>query len=98
MALEIVVQNINHAEQQRIGDDEKDSIYFLCAAQPTTSVLRGVYRYGDTMFNTWQLKIMLEQTEGVTGETEEQRDALEQLRRLADIAIRSNGYLMFIGD
>ncbi|MGY2125840.1 hypothetical protein ACW9HJ_30720 [Nocardia gipuzkoensis] len=46
MALDIVVQDINHTELHRFGDDADETLFRLCAAQPDTSWVRGIYRYG----------------------------------------------------
>ncbi len=98
MALDIVVQDMNHAELQRFGDDAEETLFRLCAAQPDTSVVRGVYRYGDTMFNRHQLGMILDQIDGIEVRTDAERVAVDLLRRSASIALRANGYLMFIGD
>ncbi|MEV6660535.1 hypothetical protein [Nocardia fluminea] len=98
MALDIIVQNMNHEEKFRVSDDPQQTLYLLCEAQPRDRIVRGIYRDGDTMFNTWQLKLLLEQTEDIQVEDAAQRAALDQLRHLSNLAIRANGYLMFIGD
>ncbi|WP_216912430.1 hypothetical protein [Nocardia noduli] len=98
MALEIVVQNMNHAETHHFGDDTDDTLFKLCAAQPETSLLRGVYQYGDTMFNRHQLGMILDQIETIEVRTDAERQAVDLLRRASSIALRANGYLLFIGD
>ncbi|MFI5499722.1 hypothetical protein ACIA5E_11730 [Nocardia asteroides] len=98
MGLSIVIQNMNHEEQQRYFDDADATLYRLCAAQPESSVVRGIYRYGDTMFNRYQLTLMLKQIDDIEVRSEAEREAVELLRKLASIALRANGYLMFIGD
>ncbi|MEU5764128.1 hypothetical protein [Nocardia sp. NPDC047648] len=98
MALDIVVQDINHAEMHRFGDDSDETLFKLCAAQPDTSLVRGLYRYGDTMFNRYQLGLILDQIEGIEVRTDAERQAVNLLRRAASIALRANGYLLFVGD
>lgn len=98
MALDIVVQNINHDEVERFSDDADGALFQLCSAQPQTSLLRGVFRYGDTMFNRYQLGLILDQIESIDVHSEAERQALELLRRVATTALRANGYLLFIGD
>lgn len=98
MGLGIAIQDMNHKVEQRFSDDAENTLYFLCAAQPKTCLLRGIDRHADTMFNRWQLMIILDQLAEIDVETLAQRQAVEQLRRLAEVAIRENGYLMFIGD
>ncbi|QLY30310.1 hypothetical protein [Nocardia huaxiensis] len=98
MGLDIVVQNMNHEEKYHFGDDAEDTLYKLCAAQPTTSMVRNVSRYGDTMFNRYQLGVILEQIDGIEIRTDAERQAIDQLREAASIARRANGYLLFIGD
>ncbi|MCP2290972.1 hypothetical protein [Nocardia amikacinitolerans] len=98
MALDIVVQDINHAEEHRFGDDADETLFRLCAAQPEASLLRGICPYGDTMFNRYQLGLILDQIEGIEVRTDAERQAVDLLRRAASIALRVNGYLLFIGD
>ncbi|MET7772985.1 hypothetical protein [Nocardia sp. NPDC005366] len=98
MALDIVVQDINHAETHHFGDDADETLYRLCAAQPETSLVRGIYRYGDTMFNRYQLGLILDQIEAIEVRTDAERQAVDLLRRASSIALRTNGYLLFIGD
>lgn len=98
MALDIIVQDMNHAELEHVGDDADDTLYRLCAAQPTTTLVRGIFRYGDTVFNRYQLGLILEQIDGIEVRTEAERQAIELLRRVASTALRANGYLVFIGD
>lgn len=98
MALDIIVQDMNHAEMHRFGDDADETLFRLCAAQPETSWLRGVYRYADTMFNRHQLDMILDQIERIEVGTDAERAAVDLLRRTASIALRANGYLLFIGD
>jgi hypothetical protein len=98
VALDIVVQDINHAEKHRFGDDADETLFKLCAAQPDASLVRGIYRYGDTMFNRYQLGLILDQIEGIEVRTDAERQAVDLLRRAASTALRANGYLLFIGD
>ena len=81
VALDIVVQDINHAEKQRFGDDADETLFKLCAAQPDTSLVRGIYRYGDTMFNRYQLGVVLDQIEGIEVRTDAERQAVDLLNR-----------------
>ncbi|MCP2316519.1 hypothetical protein APR12_001856 [Nocardia amikacinitolerans] len=78
--------------------DVDETLFRLCAAQPETSLLRGIYPYGDTMFNRYQLGLILDQIEGIEVRTDAERQAVDLLRRAASIALRVNGYLLFIGD
>lgn len=92
------MQDINHAEEHRFGDGADETLFRLCAAQPETSLLRGIYAYGETMFNRYQLGLILDQIEGIEVRTDAERQAVDLLRRAASIALRVNGYLLFIGD
>ncbi|MET8777777.1 hypothetical protein ABZV58_22465 [Nocardia sp. NPDC004654] len=98
MASDIVVQDINHAEEHHFGDDANETLFRLCAAQPETSLVRGIYRHGDTMFNRYQLDLILDRIEGIEVRTDAERQAVELLRRAESIALRANGYLLFVGD
>ncbi len=96
--MEIIVQDINHAELEHVGDDRDETLYKLCAAQPESSLLRGIYRYGDTMFNRYQLGLILDRIDDIEVRSDPERQAIELLRRTASSALRANGYLLFIGD
>lgn len=98
MALDIVVQNINHDEIERVADDANETLFQICSRQPETSLVRGVFRYGDTMFNRYQIDLMLGQIANIDVRSEAERQALDLLRRVAMTALRANGYLLFIGD
>ncbi len=98
MALDIVVQDINHAEIHRFGDDADETLFRLCAAQPETTLVRGIYRYGDTMFNRYQLGLILDQIEKIEARTDAERQAVDLLKRALSIGLRANGYLLFVGD
>lgn len=50
------------------------------------------------MFNRHQLGMILDQIDGIEVRTDAERVAVDLLRRSASIALRANGYLMFIGD
>jgi hypothetical protein len=89
---------MNHGETHHFGDDVDETLFKLCAAQPETSLLRGIYRYGDTMFNRYQLGLILDQIEAIEVRTDAERQAVDLLRRASSIALRANGYLLFIGD
>ncbi|MBF6191673.1 hypothetical protein U3653_09385 [Nocardia sp. CDC186] len=98
MASDIVVQDINHAEIHRFGDDADETLFKLCTEQPETSLVRGISRYGDTMFNRYQLGLILDQIEGIEVRTDAERQAIDLLRLASSIALRANGYLLFVGD
>ncbi|MEW1736601.1 hypothetical protein AB0346_11710 [Nocardia beijingensis] len=98
MPLDIVVQDINHAEIHRFGDDADETLFRLCAAQPDTRLVRGIYRYGDTRFNRHQLGLFLDQIDEIEVRTDAERQAVDLLRQASSIALRANGYLLFVGD
>ncbi|MFD0376945.1 hypothetical protein [Streptomyces sp. NPDC127112] len=78
------------------SDDPQDSFYQLCAAAPWESLRRGVMKHGETVFNSVQLRRLIEELEALPpGEsTPVVRDVVEAAR----LAIRRSGYLQFIGD
>lgn len=98
MALDIVVQDINHAEIHHFGDDADETLSRLCAAQPDTNPVRSIRRYCDTMFNRYQLGVILDRIDEIEVRTDAERQAVDLLRRVSTIALRANGYLLFVGD
>ncbi|WP_157101588.1 hypothetical protein [Nocardia shimofusensis] len=49
------------------------------------------------MFNRYQLGLLLDEVEGIEARAEAGRQAVDLLRRAASIALRANGYLLFVG-
>jgi hypothetical protein len=98
LALTVIIQNMNHTEVARYSDDPDETLYRLCSARPKTSLVRGIHRHADTMFNTYQLGLILDEVEAMSAQSDIQQRALDELRRAATTAIRERGYILFIGD
>ncbi|WP_147430055.1 hypothetical protein [Frondihabitans australicus] len=77
-------------------DDSAASIMSFCEAGENSSVRRGVFKYGDTMFNSLQIRRLLDEIEAVP--YSERSPALHELAEAGYLAIRRRGYLFFLGD
>ncbi len=60
--------------------------------------MQGIHRYADTMYNSYQLKFLLEELKDFEPQSEDERAAISSLRRAAELAISKHGYLWFSGD
>jgi hypothetical protein len=98
MALAIKIQDQNHRDLGAFGDDPAETLAHLCAKAPREYLLRGIHPHADTMFNPYQLGIIIEEIDATNVEQPAERRALERLREAADMAIRKRGYLYFVGD
>lgn len=61
-------------------------------------MMQGIHRYADTMFNSYQLKFLLEELTDFEPKSEDERATISSLRSAAELAIREHGYLWFSGD
>ncbi|WP_405178254.1 hypothetical protein OG225_29470 [Nocardia sp. NBC_01377] len=60
--------------------------------------MRSFRRYCDTMFNRYRLGVILDRIDQIEVRTDAERQAVHLLRRVSTIALRANGYLLFVGD
>ncbi|MFF7148397.1 hypothetical protein ACFZAO_10090 [Streptomyces griseoaurantiacus] len=67
----------------------------LCRSAPRESLRWGVMQYGDTYFNRAQLERLVEELEALPPD---RPVIVEEVLRLARLAIRNAGYLHVIGD
>lgn len=50
------------------------------------------------MFNRYRLGVILDRIDQIEVRTDAERQAVHLLRRVSTIALRANGYLLFVGD
>lgn len=65
---------------------------------PVGSIMRGIHKYADTMFNSYQLKFFLEELTEFEPKNSAESELISVLRSASEEAIRIHGYLWFSGD
>ncbi len=92
----VFIENQLHERIGEVLDDRDESFMRACESGPRRSVRHAVGRHGDTMFNTFQLMLLLEELRelppGLRTET------VRAVEEAAESAIRKQGYLFFSGD
>ncbi|MBT2477369.1 hypothetical protein [Streptomyces sp. ISL-94] len=96
MGLGIYVKDLRRDEIGFLIDDPEDSFRRMCEAAPRESLRAGVSRYGDTLFNSLQLRRLIEELEALP--PNEVTPVVQAILDSAQLAIRRSGYLLFIGD
>ncbi|GGU52139.1 hypothetical protein GCM10010289_85540 [Streptomyces violascens] len=96
MSLGIYVKNFAHHELDQFSDDRDESFRKLCEDSPLDSLRRGVHRNAHTLFNSIQLRRLMEELESLP--TGQQTAIVNKVIDAAQLAIRNSGYLLFVGD
>ncbi|WP_157122050.1 hypothetical protein [Nocardia violaceofusca] len=98
MGITISVQNMNHNETESFFGAVADTLSDIVLDSPTGPMMRGIHKYADTMFNSYQLKFFLEELDSANPQSDAERELFSVLRRASESAIRQQGYLWFSGD
>lgn len=98
MGIDIVVQNQIHERVELVYGDVEDTLVKYRENAPAGSLLRGLHAHADTMFNTTQLAMLLDELVHLSPNNDKEAEMLAVLRDAAEAAIRRNGYLWFSGD
>lgn len=96
MGLAIYVENQLHERVEQLFDDPQETFMKSCENAPVGSVRRGVDRHGDTMFNCYQLNILIGELEDLSADST--TGAVNRITEAARRAIHLHGYLYFVGD
>lgn len=96
MGLAVYVENQLHERVEQLFDDLQETFMKLCESAPERSIRRGVDRYGDTMLNGYQLRLLIDELEHVPDES--MTEAMRSVAEAAARAICLRGYLYFVGD
>ncbi|MFE9413883.1 hypothetical protein ACFYN0_34625 [Streptomyces sp. NPDC006704] len=95
MGLDVYVKNFARYDIDHFGD-ENDSFVAVCSGAPWTSLRRGVHPNGHTLFNSIQLRRLVEELEALPAEAK--TVGVGRVLNAAQLAIRNSGYLLFVGD
>ncbi len=98
MGIDIIIQNQIHEQIDLAYGDAEDTLVKYRGNTPVGSILRGLHAHADTMFNTTQLTMLLDELANLSPNNDKEAEMLAVLRDAAETAIRRNGYLWFSGD
>ncbi|MCX4513369.1 hypothetical protein OHA27_24220 [Streptomyces sp. NBC_01619] len=96
MSLDIYVRGLRHDQIDVFGGSPDDSFRRMCDRAPDTGLRSGVLAHGHTMFNSFQLYRFVEELESLPEEG--MTPAIQRVLDAAKPAIRTSGYLYFVGD
>ncbi|MEV8366531.1 hypothetical protein [Streptomyces niveus] len=96
MGLGIYVEDLWRGRLSAFTDDKEASFMGACESAPEESLLNGVNRYGETLFNFIQLSRLVKELESLP--EDERTPVVQQVIDGAKEAIHRTGYLHFIGD
>ncbi|MFD4458203.1 hypothetical protein [Nocardia sp. NPDC058480] len=98
MGISIIVQNQMHDRVEIYFERVAPKLSEMALAAPSGTMLGEIHAYADTMFNTFQLNLFLDELLDMSSEDELEQEVFDTLRMAAEKAIRCNGYLWFSGD
>ncbi|MGQ4617312.1 hypothetical protein [Nocardia sp. R7R-8] len=98
MSVTIIVQGLSHSEISRYSDDPEGTLLEMCGKAAEGSMLGGIIPHGDTMFNSYQLRFLVDEIDAMPARNDAEKEMWGRLRDAAQTAIRRSGYLWFNGD
>ncbi|MFD7515697.1 hypothetical protein ACFV85_12985 [Streptomyces niveus] len=96
MGLGIYVEDLWRGRLIAFTDDNEASFMGICESAPEESLLNGVNSYGETLFNSVQLRRLVKELESLP--ENKHNPVVQQVIDGAKQAIPRGGYLHFIGD
>ncbi|MCL7377011.1 hypothetical protein [Streptomyces sp. 35G-GA-8] len=96
MGLGIYVEDLWRGRMSAFTDDEEASFMRVCESAPEESLRFGVNKYGETLFNSIQLRQLVKELESLP--EDDRTPVVQQVVDGARQAIHRTGYLHFIGD
>lgn len=98
MGISIVVQDQNHGRVRMCGGQVADMLSAMVLGAGTGTMMGEIHAYADTMFNCYQLTLLLDELARTPTGDEREVEVIAVLRAAAEDAIERNGYLWFSGD
>ncbi|WP_329405119.1 hypothetical protein OG563_23805 [Nocardia vinacea] len=89
---------MNHKEVDSVSGPAAQSLSDSVLDAPIGSMMRGIHKYADTMFNSYQLTFFLDELAAMSPQSDREEELIAALRTAAESAIRRHGYLWFSGD
>ncbi|MGQ4601359.1 hypothetical protein [Nocardia sp. R6R-6] len=97
MGIDVTIQNMVHGQVESV-DVSSDAISAIIERAPAGSIIDGIHLYADTMFNTYQLRFLVNELTALQPRDANERKAVQELRAAAESAMGQHGYLWFSGD
>ncbi|MGV9678872.1 hypothetical protein ACWDSJ_26625 [Nocardia sp. NPDC003482] len=98
MGIGVSVHNQVNEKVEEVSGYDDEAVSDFIARAPQASLARGVHSHADTMFNTKQLRQLIEELKAFPPTDEKDAQLIAVLIRAAESAIRQRGYLWFKGD
>ncbi|MFG3614685.1 hypothetical protein [Nocardia sp. NPDC047654] len=98
MGIAIVIQNQVHQKIETITGRPSETLEKMIWDAPTGSMMWAIHGHADTMFNTTQLNVFLDEIAALSPRDDSEKELFSVLRNAAETAIRQRGYLWFSGD
>ncbi|MGV9674839.1 hypothetical protein ACWDSJ_06140 [Nocardia sp. NPDC003482] len=98
MAIDVAIQDMNHQRLEYVSGPVGQWLSDSVLEVPLGSMMRGIHRYADTMFNSYQLKFFLKELAGMRPKDDHEGEMIAVLSAAAEQAILLHGYLWFSGD
>ena len=98
MGIDITVQNQIHQPIETVSGPAPSTLPEMVLRNPDSPIMQGIHKYADTMFNSHQLRFLLEELKSFEPLSDAETETIASVRRAAETAIRENGYLWFSGD
>jgi hypothetical protein len=96
MGMAIYIENQIHERVDQLLDDKDETLMRACESGPSGSIRKAISRYGDTMLNIYQLRLLIDELQALPQDLSSH--TVKRLEEAAHVAIRSRGYLYFVGD
>lgn len=98
MGIAIIIQNQAHRRVELIAGEAAEVLYETVSNAPPKSLIRGIHPHADTMFNSAQLRQLIDELDATVARGQVEQELIATLRAAAESAIRQRGYLWFSGD
>ncbi|UFS99123.1 hypothetical protein [Nocardia huaxiensis] len=98
MGISISIHNQVHEKVETIAGVTAATLPSIVDSASPGSLIEGIHLYADTMFNSYQLKYLLQELTALNPTTDSERMVVSEVRRAAETAISQQGYLWFSGD
>ncbi|MFD4434149.1 hypothetical protein [Nocardia sp. NPDC058497] len=98
MGISVVVQNQVHDRVQIYHGQVATTLSEMAMYALPGTMIGEIHAYADTMFNSYQLTLFLDELSNTTTRNEREDEVVNVLREAAEDAINRNGYLWFSGD
>ncbi|GGN84375.1 hypothetical protein [Nocardia rhizosphaerihabitans] len=98
MGIDVIIQNQVHKQMEVLTGSALESLSSVVSTAPSGSLLWGIHKHADTMFNAKQLDALIEEIAALSPRNDLERELFAILSNAAEFAIRQRGYIWFSGD